>query len=291
MITKQQPAVEHTKDNQTIPAGAGSGGYALATGSDAVRRLMLLHKIYSPEGRRLLLEAGLRPGMRVADFGCGVGAVTQMLAEMVGPTGSVTGIDVHGAQLEQAANACASAGFTNTSFVVADACATGLPRESFDLVYCRFLLLHLPDPAACLREMRAVLKPGGVLVVEDGDLDSATSVPPTELAAFAELFSLLGSRRGLNYSLARNLYHLVKAAGFSDPAISIHQPATASGEIGLLLKLSVEEAGPAFVNEGLITGIQLRQKLDSMQMALEDPEVLALGPRMSQVWALKEMSR
>src|SRR5215472_7619015 len=74
--------------------------YALATGSDAVGRLMLLHKIYSPAGRRVLLEAGLRPGMRIADFGCGVGAVTRMLAEMTGPDGRVTGIDLYGAQLE-----------------------------------------------------------------------------------------------------------------------------------------------------------------------------------------------
>jgi SAM-dependent methyltransferase len=264
--------------------------YALATGSDAVGRLMLLHKIYSPAGRRVLLEAGLRPGMRIADFGCGVGAATRMLAEMAGPGGRVTGIDIYGAQLEEARKTCARAGFVNTTFVKADACATGLPRESFDLVYCRFLLLHLPDPAACLREMRGVLKPGGVLVVEDGELGSATSIPATDLKAFAELFSLLGPRRGLNYSLARNLFHLVKAADFSDPAISIHQPAAANGEIGLFLKWSVEEAGPAFVSEGLISDFQLRRRLHSMQMAAEDRGVLALAPQMSQVWARKEMS-
>ena len=47
----------------------------------------------------MLLQAGLAPGMRVADFGCGVGAVTQMLAEIVGPAGHVTGIDMSGDQL------------------------------------------------------------------------------------------------------------------------------------------------------------------------------------------------
>jgi tRNA A58 N-methylase Trm61 len=66
-------------------AGDRAGAYALATGADAVRRLHLLHKIYSPAGTRVLLQAGLKEGMRVADFGCGVGATTRMLAEMVGP--------------------------------------------------------------------------------------------------------------------------------------------------------------------------------------------------------------
>ena len=75
-------------------------------------------------------------------FGCGVGATTRMLAEMVGPSGHVTGVDVSPAQLEQGRGLCNSAGVINVTFAVASAMATGLPRNSFDLVYCRFLLLH-----------------------------------------------------------------------------------------------------------------------------------------------------
>ena len=63
--------------------------YVLATGAKAVRRLLLLHNIYSPAGKRALINAGLKPGMKVGEFGCGVGAVTRMLAEMVGPRGDV----------------------------------------------------------------------------------------------------------------------------------------------------------------------------------------------------------
>ena len=84
-----------------------SDPYVLATGAAAVRRLHVLHNIYSLAGKRILLQAGLTEGMRVADFGCGVGVVTRMLAQIVGPSGSVTGIDVDGAQLEQAAELCA----------------------------------------------------------------------------------------------------------------------------------------------------------------------------------------
>jgi ubiquinone/menaquinone biosynthesis C-methylase UbiE len=264
---------------------AGRGEYALATGPAAVRRLVLLHNIYSPGGRRVLLRAGLRPSMRVADFGCGVGAMTSTLARMVGPNGTVTGVDIHGAQLEQAKQICLASGLLNASFREADACDSGLPRDSFDLVYCRFLLHHLPDPRACLREMRAILKPGGILVVEDADLASATSVPPTALDAFATLFSRLGSVRGLNYSSARNLYHMVKSAGFAGPEIDIHQPAIPRGENRLLLKWSVAEAGPALVSAGLLTFEQLEETLIDMQAATDDPDVLVLAPRMSQVWA------
>lgn len=130
----------------------------------------------------------------------------------------------------------------------ADACHTGLPRNSFDLAYCRFLLLHLTDPAACLAEMRNLLRPGGILVVEDGDLASAGSVPPTALDEFSSLFSRLAPVRGVDYSLANPLTHLVAEAGFSSLGQRVQQPAERGGASGLLLKWSVQEAGQAFID-------------------------------------------
>ena len=95
----------------------------------------------------MLLEAGLRRGMRVADFGCGVGLVTALLAELVGPEGHVVGLDASAAQLAQARERM-PAGSTNIRFVEASATDSGLPPASFDLVYCRFLLLRTSPEGA-----------------------------------------------------------------------------------------------------------------------------------------------
>jgi len=261
--------------------------YPMATGVDAVGRLALVHRIYSPAGCEALLKAGLAPGMRVADFGCGTGAMIRMLTALAGPDGSVTGIDVHADQLEQAAQICEFEAIRNAVFVTADARSTGLPSGSFDLVYCRSLLIHLKDPAACVEEMWRVLRPGGLLVVEEADLLSACSVPTGELNAFAGLFARLGQARGVDYSLGNRLWHLIADAGFAITNVKIHQPAERAGATGLLLKWSVMEAGPALVSSGLIPPEELARTIAAMENAAGDPEVLALAPRMSIVSARK----
>jgi SAM-dependent methyltransferase len=266
------------------------GDYVLATGSAAANRLRILHSVYGPGARRALTRAGIRKGMRVADLGCGVGMVTQMLAELVGPSGTVVGVDFSGPQIEQA-RALLPAGMTNASFLEASATDTGLPEESFDLVYCRFLLIHLMEPDLALREMHRLLKPSGILVCEDGDLTSADSEPASRLQEFSKLFGCLGPKWGVDYTLGRRLFQMVLDANFSDPQITFNQPVFASGEKKRLLELSVAEAGPSFVAAGLISPDALEQLLAEMRRLADDETVLALMPRMSQVVARKAAAK
>ena len=264
----------------------GKGEYVLATGEAAANRLRILHSVYGPGARRVLLQAGIRPGMRVADLGSGTGMVTQLLADIVGPTGEVVGVDYSADQIEQA-KALLPRRLKNVSFVNASATDTGLLRGSFDLVYSRFLLIHLTEPESALREMYALLKPNGILVVEDGDLTTAGSEPPSSLQAFSNLFGRLGPTWGVDYTLGRRLFQMVLAANFSSPQITFNQPVISRGENKRLLELSVAEAGAAFVEAGLITNEELSQTLNSMKQLVDDETVLALMPRMSQVWARK----
>jgi SAM-dependent methyltransferase len=263
-----------------------NGSYVLATGEAAAYRLRLLHGLYGPGTRQLLLAAGLRRGMHVADLGCGVGMVTALLAELVGPEGHVVGIDASGDQLAEARRRLDAAGSCAT-LVQASAADTGLSPGSLDLVYCRFLLLHLTEPERALDEMLTLLKPGGLLVCEDGDLTSAGSQPPSALGAFADLFGRLGPHRGVDYTLGRRLFHLVLAAGFPAPEIQFNQPVLARGENKRLLELSVAEAGPAFVQAGLLTAEELERTVAEMRRLTADETVVAWMPRMAQVWARK----
>jgi SAM-dependent methyltransferase len=264
----------------------GRGEYVLATGDAGANRLRILHNVYGPGARDLLLRAGIKPGMRVADLGCGTGMTTQLLAALVGPTGEVVGVDYSAAQVEQA-RALLPAGLANVRFVQASATDTGLPRESFDLVYCRFLLIHLSDPESALREMRQLLKPEGIIAVEDGDLTSAGSEPASKLQEFSNLFGALGPKWGVDYTLGRRLFHMVLDAHFSHVEITFNQPVFAQGENKRLLELSVAEAGPSFVAAGLLSEEQLTDSVAEMRRLGDDRTVLAVMPRMSQVWGRK----
>jgi len=262
------------------------GDYVLATGNAAANRLRILHNIYGPGARELLLRAGIQRGMSVVDLGCGVGMTTQLLAELVGPTGEVVGVDYSAAQIEQA-RALLPAGLSNVRFVEASAIDTGLRREAFDVVYCRFLLIHLQDPEAALREMHELLKPEGIMAIEDGDLTSASSEPRSKLEEFSNLFGALGPKWGVDYTLGRRLFHLVLNAKFSQVEIMFNQPVFAKGENKRLLELSVAEAGPSFVSAGLVSHEQLNETVAEMRRLGNDETVLAVMPRMSQVWARK----
>lgn len=91
--------------------------YILGHSKQELRRLMLQAENLRPITARLLREAGLAPGMRVVDLGCGVGDVAFLAAEMVGPTGSVIAIDRNTTAIVTAR--ASAAGHTNIEFIEA----------------------------------------------------------------------------------------------------------------------------------------------------------------------------
>jgi SAM-dependent methyltransferase len=106
-----------------------------------------------------------RPGERVLDVAAGPGTVALKAAALVGPEGSVIATDLTPEWAEVIGERCAEAGLRNVEFRAMGAEVLDLPDDHFDVAYCQFGLMFVPDPVQALREMRRVLKSGGRLGV------------------------------------------------------------------------------------------------------------------------------
>ena len=118
--------------------------------------------------------AGVTPGQRVLDVACGTGIVARTAAGLVGPTGSVVGVDVNEAMLAVAGRVSPAVEFRQ-----GDAGALPFPEDSFDTVLCQFALMFFPDAGTAVGEMARVVRPGGsVAIMVPGALDSQPAFAP-----------------------------------------------------------------------------------------------------------------
>ena len=162
------------------------------------------------------LLADLAPGMDLLDLGCGPGTITLDLAARVAP-GDVVGLDAATDVIEQAEARRSEAGASNVSFSTGDAYALDLADASFDVVHAHQVLQHLTDPVAALREMRRVLKPGGLLAVRDSDYGAFVWSPADPLLdRWLSLYHQVTERNGAHADAGRYLLGWVQVAGFTE---------------------------------------------------------------------------
>jgi SAM-dependent methyltransferase len=155
-------------------------GYALGSDDTEIARLQTQAALLSEPTGLLLERGGIRPGMRVLDLGSGPGDVAFQVAEIVGPEGSVVGIEQDPAQIAKAIDRRDESGLRNVDFRRGDA-RTFVDDEPFDAVVCRLLLVHLPDVADVLAHHLRNLRPGGVFVAVDFDAAGMRSLPEVDL--------------------------------------------------------------------------------------------------------------
>ncbi len=159
---------------QTQP---GAPQYVLGRSEAESQRLIRQAAFLRPSTARVFRKAGLGEGMRVLDLGCGVGDVSFLAAELVGPSGSVVGVDLNPAVLDLARRRAAEKGLMWVAFEEAriDLIKSEQP---FDAVVGRFVLMYQADPIAALRRAFGFLRPGGVLVVQEPDFGVGVTTWP-----------------------------------------------------------------------------------------------------------------
>ena len=177
-------------------------------------------QILSAAKRRTYELMGLQVGHRVLDLGCGPASDTIALADLVGETGEVHGVDFDPEMVEEANVRAMAAGLDERVLHrQADAAALPFDDDFFDACRSERVFQHLPDPAAGLAEMIRVTRPGGRIVVLDtdfGSLSIASEVSELERTVAEHYRSMMNSPFA-----GRMLYRSFKAAGLDDVSVEV----------------------------------------------------------------------
>lgn len=123
-----------------------------------------IDRAFAPLGAAGFAKAAPQPGEAVLDVGCGCGASSIDLAQAIGASGVLTGVDVSQPMLAVARQRADALHLANAQFTLADASAHAFGAESFDLVYSRFGVMFFDDPAAAFTNIRRSVRAGGRLV-------------------------------------------------------------------------------------------------------------------------------
>lgn len=189
------------------------------------QRLQRLGQLLYAFTKHFFQQAGIAPGMKVLDVGSGAGDVALLLAELIGPTGSIVGVDVYPGVLESARTRLQAAGFEHATFLAGDIREITVEND-FDAVVGRNILMYVDDPAEILRICAGHLRPGGVIAFQEYEwslteqVTSMASLPPLVQQAGAWIVG--GFRQaGVEMQMAFKFPRFFLDAGLPLPQMSL----------------------------------------------------------------------
>ena len=200
-------------------------------------------------------------GSRVLEAGCGVGAQTVTLAKN-SPHASFTSVDISETSIREARQRIKEAGFSNVDFRQGDIFRLPFEPESFDHLFVCFVLEHLAEPVKAIACLKNLLKVGGTMTVIEGDHGSTYFYPDSEAAHKAIQCQVeLQRRGGGNANIGRELYPILKKAGFDSIRVSprmvyvdASKPRFVEGFTKNTFTAMIEGVRETSIESGLITG-------------------------------------
>jgi SAM-dependent methyltransferase len=246
---------------------------------EAGDRFTALAALYDPMTRNHFDTIGVGDGWRCLEVGAGGGSVVRHLSERVGPTGRVLATDIEPRFLEPLAD------LGNVDVARHDVVVDPLPEAEFDLIHARLVLVHVPERLTAIRRLARCLRPGGWLLIEDGDglnagqscLDPQTDDDLLANRLRAALIGLLEERGG-DLRFARTLPRLLRAEGLVDIRADGYVPLSTDARI--LERANVLQLRDTFLERALITEAELERFL----RWLDDPALVLAGPLIFSGW-------
>ena len=259
--------------------------YPIKTSADEVTRLRIQADLFREDARAMLAAIGDGRGLCVLDLCCGTGGITDVLGEWVGERGRVVGADLDPDKLAHARQRAAEAGLRNVELVEANAFDTGFGPASFDLVHTRFALSVIENGLGILDHMLTLVRPGGVVFVEEANTHTMQCSPPSvdwdrALALMQDTFRAVGADTTLGLAMRGEFL----ARGLADLRVRpcLHAK-TCRDPMTMHLPLTLEAMSDAIVGNGLMERAELRALVERVAAHLARPETMTVSFSMVQV--------
>jgi SAM-dependent methyltransferase len=267
----------------TAPAPA----YVLGSSETERQRLVRQAKGFAAEASWLLGQAGVESGWRAVDVGCGPIGIMDLLCARVGATGGTVGVDNEARMIAMARQVAAELDLTNLTLIEAEATDTVLEPASFDFAHARLLLVNVPDPGRVVTALSELVRPGGVVALEEVDWVSWVCHPPHP--AWDRLRDALRefrARRGLDVHMGRRLPGLLRGAGLDEMGFRAVCPTYVNGDDNHALLVSFARLhGAQLVADGLVAADELAVLANELEAHLADPATITLYCLLCQAWA------
>jgi SAM-dependent methyltransferase len=265
---------------------ARTGSYPIQSSREEIARLRIQADAMAPDAAVMLARIGVGEGWRCLELGCGCGGIADLLSARVGPAGRVVGLDADPKMLAAARAWAAAKGLGNVDFVEGDAARSGLARGAFDLVHLRFVLSTAGRADDFLAEAVALARPGGVLAVEEPDIETLHCFPPHPAwdrlrQALADTFDAIGG----DVHIAQSLYRRFRALGLGEIG---YRPFvvgfTHSDPMADYLPLTIESLRPMLIDRGLAEAGELDAAIAACRAHLAEPDTVSVSYLVAQVW-------
>lgn len=271
----------------------GAQVYTLGTNPEERARLQAQADDLASHTVTLLDHTGLRPGGRALELGCGPAGSIGLLAERVGPAGSVTAIDIDPAHVALARQFVADRKLANVEVRQGDARVTGLPSGNFDVVHARLLLVNIPGPEQVVAEMVRLVKPGGWVIIDEGDAEVQVCYPAHQgWDQLKAIFHAAYRSDGADLFIGRKLTALLRGAGLADVAVDVRADVYPAGHARrTLLPDLVRSMAGKVIERGIASEDELMGIDREVREHLANPETVAMSCLYFLAWGRKPIGQ
>lgn len=250
--------------------------YLLGRGPAEEARLKRQIANLAPDSDAQFERIGIKPGERVIDLGCGPGGVLHLLGKRVGVTGSVLGLERSPHFVDMARRFVADNALPQVEVREGDAYDTGLERGSFDGAHMRLVLVNVPEPQRIVREMVALVRPGGWVASFEADFVAHFCDPA--LPAWERLLNAYiaySAAQGIDLFIGRRTHRLFHEAGLTDIHVdAVYHVYPLGHDRRPMLYEFVNNVREKMIDQGFIAQYDLETDMAALETHLADPDVL-----------------